>query len=763
MATKYNQTILPTPPNYAPKNQIDALNKYSEYLLSGGGQQPVHHWAQGLSNLSNAFAGGYNLEKTGNRYVGSKQFDTETSLPSPTGESTGSSSTLSGQLSYADMPAEHVAAIKGLEGHDGVSKWDVKQYTYGYGSRAPGPGIKIDPQTSEQLLDKDLKGAAAVVDRVNPNLTPGTRSALISLTHNTGDNWVTGSLGRAIAAGDEEGAKRHFLQYTRVAGHHHPVIAARRVQEAGWFGQGAKTSEDTKTPESALAFSGEPVPYTEGQSGDKVGNTIADAMAAARGGGAPVGGGAAGPKLPGAVGMESPGQVDPRTLPHRIPVSRDQIIRGISSDYIDPAVKSMMLEQYYLQHQPMEAKGPYGSTIVVPGQGGPLRVLPPPLKEDTIHGVDGTQAPETSETVATPQGPVKRVIPRIYPGATPGPRSEATPPPGGITPPEPPVGASPASADVPGNMAQAEAKQEPVKVAALGEWVPSETPPPVRGIMGASPPGTPEGGVKVAGGPQYTPPPAPSTGLPSTGNPTLDRLNASGLAYKERQKELEVQATENQKWKEKIEESGRVAAEAQSIIPIARAALENPNFKAGSLAEGKLAIQKGIGTFWPGANPAISAPGEILRKNIADLNLGDLKLKLGGLGQVRVFEGALVNQSNFNINNSKPAIRFLLEAKERITKRDAYIAQAAAKYGATDQRFRDWTQQIYNKNLFTQDELQQHLAEIEKDPEFKWGGEKGGKKPLDLIQEKPPDMPQDVWNEILKRREEAGKPQPYHK
>lgn len=46
-------------PAYATPEQLKSLREYSQQLMTGSGQQPVHRWTQGVSNLVNALVGGY--------------------------------------------------------------------------------------------------------------------------------------------------------------------------------------------------------------------------------------------------------------------------------------------------------------------------------------------------------------------------------------------------------------------------------------------------------------------------------------------------------------------------------------------------------------------------------------------------------------------------------------------------------------------------------------------------------------------------------
>ena len=142
----------------------------------------------------------------------------------------------------ADIPANFIGAIKQTEGYDPKPRWDVKQWTVGYGTRASGPNETIDPAQANARFNTEIAKAAKIVDSVNPNLDPGTRAALTSLTFNTGDAWTHSGLGDKVRAGDLAGAKEAFLQYNKVQQDGElrtdPGVASRRAREATWFGQG---------------------------------------------------------------------------------------------------------------------------------------------------------------------------------------------------------------------------------------------------------------------------------------------------------------------------------------------------------------------------------------------------------------------------------------------------------------------------------------------------------------------------------------------
>ena len=138
----------------------------------------------------------------------------------------------------ADIPPNFIGAIKQTEGYDARPRWDVKQWTVGYGTRASGPDERIDPAQAEARFNAEITKAANIVDSVNPNLDPGTRAALTSLTFNAGDAWTHSGLGEKIRSGDLDGAKELFLQYNKAGGETNDALSARRAREASWFGRG---------------------------------------------------------------------------------------------------------------------------------------------------------------------------------------------------------------------------------------------------------------------------------------------------------------------------------------------------------------------------------------------------------------------------------------------------------------------------------------------------------------------------------------------
>lgn len=138
--------------------------------------------------------------------------------------------------SVGGLPSSFIAQVKRSEGYTPAAKWDVKQFSNGYGTRAKFDGEQISKEEAEQRFQTEFGKALKIVDGVNPNLDPGTRAAMASLTYNAGSDWVGAGLGAKIRAGDLAGAKELFLQYNKAGGETNEGLINRRYREAQWFG-----------------------------------------------------------------------------------------------------------------------------------------------------------------------------------------------------------------------------------------------------------------------------------------------------------------------------------------------------------------------------------------------------------------------------------------------------------------------------------------------------------------------------------------------
>lgn len=189
------------------------------------------------------------------------------------------------------LDQQYLDAIKGFEGYSPDASWDYKQYSSGYGTKAQPGDENVPPDQRqalhEQRFQDEVGKAAASVDAFNPNLPPGVRAALTSLTYNAGPSWQQSGLGEAVKSGDWDKAQGLFLQYNHAGGKENAGLTARRQAEAGWFGQGGAPQQPQPQQTAQAAPAQQQAPMTAPQ-----GQAPVFPQAAAPQGGAPSGGGA---------------------------------------------------------------------------------------------------------------------------------------------------------------------------------------------------------------------------------------------------------------------------------------------------------------------------------------------------------------------------------------------------------------------------------------------------------------------------------------
>lgn len=165
-------------------------------------------------------------------------------------------------------PPNVIEAIKGFEGYNPRAYSDYKQHSVGYGTRATHPGETIDKAEAERRLASEVGRAQEIVDKFAPNLDPGTRAALTSLTYNAGADWQRAGLGAAIRRGDMDDARARFVQYTKAGGEDLPGLVARRQAEAAWMGGPQSSDAAPVRVASAAGVSDAEPPMGLGTAGD---------------------------------------------------------------------------------------------------------------------------------------------------------------------------------------------------------------------------------------------------------------------------------------------------------------------------------------------------------------------------------------------------------------------------------------------------------------------------------------------------------------
>src|SRR5262245_37598015 len=105
-------------------------------------------------------------------------------------------------MTYGTVADDLLNGIIGFEGWAPRAKWDYRQWTNGYGTRARYPGEVIDRAEAARRLQVETAKAAQLVDGIAPNAPPGVRDALVSLTYNAGPGWMRAGLGQAVKKGN---------------------------------------------------------------------------------------------------------------------------------------------------------------------------------------------------------------------------------------------------------------------------------------------------------------------------------------------------------------------------------------------------------------------------------------------------------------------------------------------------------------------------------------------------------------------------------
>ena len=132
-----------------------------------------------------------------------------------------------------------IDVIKDFEGFRSKAYWDKSQWTYGYGSRAPGSGATISKAEAERLLVKVLKDnyGKPVNDFCKKNGKQPTQQqfdALLDLTYNVGGSWTTGASVTNVVLNPTKALDivKGFGAWCRSGGGVSYVHVNRRIREA---------------------------------------------------------------------------------------------------------------------------------------------------------------------------------------------------------------------------------------------------------------------------------------------------------------------------------------------------------------------------------------------------------------------------------------------------------------------------------------------------------------------------------------------------
>lgn len=143
------------------------------------------------------------------------------------------------------MHTSYLDSIRNFEGYAPRARWDYKQSTNGFGTKALYSGEIIDRVEAERRFRAEIARVEDLVERFAPDLNSGTKAALTSLTYNAGTKWMQSGLGESIRSGNLDRARQQFLSYNKAGGEVLPGLVERRLKEASWIGRLAEFPQET--------------------------------------------------------------------------------------------------------------------------------------------------------------------------------------------------------------------------------------------------------------------------------------------------------------------------------------------------------------------------------------------------------------------------------------------------------------------------------------------------------------------------------------
>jgi len=140
-------------------------------------------------------------------------------------------------LSYSSTGlalTEHFEGLRLTAYQDSVGVWTIG---YGHTGSDVRPGLTITQEQASALLQQDVAGAVAAVNRlVTVTLTQNQFDALVDFTFNEGQgNLASSTLLRELNAGNTAGAAAQFLVWVYAGGVQLPGLVKRRQAEAALF------------------------------------------------------------------------------------------------------------------------------------------------------------------------------------------------------------------------------------------------------------------------------------------------------------------------------------------------------------------------------------------------------------------------------------------------------------------------------------------------------------------------------------------------
>jgi GH24 family phage-related lysozyme (muramidase) len=245
--------------------QLSMRRRLAEKLMEEGtSYAPIQHWTQGLARMANAAMGGWEMHKAdaadkaereqansllsslipslaGGGASSAGEMAAPSASPAPASPAQGSFAA-AGRDYAPDGPMDALSLIRKEEGFAPTAKWDVRQYSGGYGSKAAA-GETFTREKAEEYLRRDAAPAIAWVEKNVPNATPQQKSALVSFGYNLGVDDLD-KLKPDIDAGDWQRVGARMLSFNKAATGpggalvEMPGLTSRRQREAALLGGG---------------------------------------------------------------------------------------------------------------------------------------------------------------------------------------------------------------------------------------------------------------------------------------------------------------------------------------------------------------------------------------------------------------------------------------------------------------------------------------------------------------------------------------------
>lgn len=698
--------FLSTPAEYATPQQLAAAREYAKYNLQEGGQQPVKHWTQGLSNMVSALVGGYGQYRAGQRELASRNLAASDETPKLPGVGAApaagtSPSALAPMSSDGSLPSSPgTVAAEGTKGNYGALGPIITDKNSSYnGDRAYGKyqvmGKNVPDWTAKHYGQRLTPDQYLNNPDAQEAVYKGQFGGYLKKYGNQADAASAWFTGQPLAQARARGAHDQNMGVDQYVKNHLGGLAKPPPPEALPGGAGGQ----------AMPFSGQPA--SEGSPNADALMTFAQGKGGASPTTPPPPG--VGPRPTAAPTGTPTGQIiDPATAPQRIQIPREQMMRVMASPWIPDDRKKEMLQQYYQQIQPLEAKTMGGSVVI--GRDGQQRFVP------DVH-MGAMEAGGAKMPVAQTVGPEGiRTLPQVGGTVTPG--AVGTPPP--VAAPRP--AGAPSGAQIPNIMKlqdEGDGLSEPVGAGGAG---PGMMAPPPEATSAAP-------GTKTA------------QAIPQQMNDLVDWSNKKA-GEKKQQEELGAKDAENYSTtSNNLMKFGQAAQEFLPQIELANKYVHDPNIIQGFLS--------GPRTKWAeakamlGGDPKAAAISEAFDKLTSGKVLGDMRETLQGLGQVRVSELDLLKQANASRGNTPLANQAILDIALKVNKQIQGLSSIASDYGKgirwdangdayqsseppTNAGLREATKRYLDAHpLYTQKQIDEYKKRFYDDSQFEIAAPKG--------------------------------------